>query len=81
MKREYINSTSCQLTSLAVSIVIPIIFLKLYIMQKPMASIFLVMNYRFSKNLPDYAQNRYGAVIFYSPMLYTMKAFSKFQSL
>ena len=58
MIREYINRIICQLTSLAVSIVIPIIFLKLYIIQKPMESIFLVMNYRFSKSLPDYVQNK-----------------------
>lgn len=58
MIREYINRIICQLTSLAVSIVIPIIFLRLYIIQKPMESIFLVMNYRFSKSLPDYVQNK-----------------------
>lgn len=58
MIREYINHIICQLTSLAVSIVIPIIFLRLYIIQKPMESIFLVMNYRFSKSLPDYVQNK-----------------------
>ena len=58
MIREYINRIICQLTTLAVSIVIPIIFLRLYIIQKPMESIFLVMNYRFSKSLPDYVQNK-----------------------
>lgn len=58
MIREYINRIICQLTTLAVSIVIPIIFLRLYIIQKPMESIFLVMNYRFSKILPDYVQNK-----------------------
>lgn len=58
MIREYINRIICQLTNLAVSIVIPIIFLRLYIIQKPMESIFLVMNYRFSKSLPDYVQNK-----------------------
>ena len=58
MIREYINRIICQLTNLAVSIVIPIIFLRLYIIQKPMESIFLVMNYRFSKILPDYVQNK-----------------------
>ena len=58
MIREYINRIICQLTTLAVSIVIPIIFLRMYIIQKPMESIFLVMNYRFSKILPDYVQNK-----------------------